>query len=80
MPRAESVSGYSIVYQRPDGWWEAGNGWDTADDAVADGNDHEWRGRAWGVVSSDVVEEIDGDRRCPLGTVPPVQFEGNFHG
>lgn len=71
---------YSIVYLRPDGWWEAGKGWTEHDDAIADGQEHDWRGRAWGVAPTVMVGEIDGDRRLPLGVEPPTKYEGSFHG
>jgi hypothetical protein len=41
---------FAIVYLRPDGWWEAGRGWDTLADAKSDGEDHDWRGGEWGIV------------------------------
>lgn len=59
-------NGYSIVYLRPDGWWEAGNGWDTVDEAREDGRLHEWRHTKWAIVPTEIVEEIDGDRRMPI--------------
>lgn len=70
---------YSLVYLRPDGWWEAGKGWATLGDAVADGSDHDWRGRAWGVAPTPLVVEVDGDRRLPHGVEPLTKYEGSFH-
>jgi hypothetical protein len=42
---------WALVYLRPDGWWEAGRGWDTLHDAREDGKTHAWHGTSWGIVN-----------------------------
>ena len=44
---------FAIVYLRPDGWWEAGRGWDNIEDAKRDGEAHDWRGTHWGIINID---------------------------
>lgn len=62
--------GYSIVYMRPDGWWEAGSGWLTEAGAVLDGEAHNWGASPWAVVPTSKIVDIDGDRRLPPSEGP----------
>jgi hypothetical protein len=51
---------WGLVYLRPDGWWEAGRGWDTLHDARVSGEEHDWKGTDWGVVNIPVdLERIE---------------------
>lgn len=52
-PFCERVEEYTwaLVYLRPDGWWEAGRGWDLLADARNDGESHDWKGSSWGIVN-----------------------------
>ena len=51
-PFCEIVSNYTwaLVWLRPDGWWEAGRGWDTLHDARKEGEAHDWKGADWGII------------------------------
>lgn len=44
---------YAIVYLRPDGWWVAGTGARSRDEATQDAEAHDWRGSVWKVVPSE---------------------------
>jgi len=71
---------YAIVYLRPDGWWSAGEGWESIEAARADAQKHEWNGRAWGIVHTDSLVDIEGDMRLPLDHPGPIEaVEGSFH-
>jgi hypothetical protein len=51
------VSTWALVYLRPDGWWEAGRGWDTLHDAREGGKAHTWHGSKWGIVN--IPEDLE---------------------
>lgn len=55
---------YAIEYLRPDGWWEAGRGWDSRADAEGDGGDHNWEGTTWRVVEAP-EKPREGISSCP---------------
>lgn len=48
---------WAIIYMRPDGWWCAGVGFESPDDAVEHAQKHEWRGSKWGICPQDLLED-----------------------
>jgi hypothetical protein len=63
---------WALVYMRPDGWWEAGRGWETLHDARESGKQHDWLGTDWGIVN--IPEEIPhiegvGDEDLAFGEI-----------
>lgn len=49
---------WSIIYQRPDGWWSAGAGFKTEGDAKSAAEAHEWGGSRWQVVETAEVQSM----------------------
>lgn len=67
-----STSEYAVVYERPDGWWSAGRGFESSEDAQAAGEGHDWRGGCWAVAEASLLwhdDEYDSDR-MPTGWDP----------
>lgn len=61
---------WALVYLRPDGWWEAGRGWDTLHDARDDGIAHDWKGSDWGIVKiSAATPKIEGKLDLVFGAM-----------
>ena len=48
---------YSIIYLRPDGWWNAGSGFKTRSEAVTAGEGHNFGHDMWGIVPTDNLND-----------------------
>ena len=48
---------FAILYERPDGWWLAGDEFVDLVDAIDAGDEHEWYGSDWKVVPSSEIRE-----------------------
>ena len=50
------ANSFAIIYQRPDGWWLAGDGFVSRRDALESGERHDWNGTPWKVVLSGELD------------------------
>lgn len=48
---------FAIVYQRPDGWWLAGDGFVSNADALDAGDKYNWLGADWMVIPTEDLEQ-----------------------
>lgn len=53
-----SETSWAIVYERPDGWWCAGDCFESEAEATTVGDEHDWRNSEWRVVKTSELEGL----------------------